>query len=158
MPAMKRRELVMVGAGTALAHGVTTVMGCGAQSGAAKATTPAALLGKQADLRAEVMDAISECLRDGEVCLAQCLRLLGNGDTSMADCSKGVQQMLAVCGAVPALAAADSPRLRALLEVCAAVCEDCEAACRPHVSHHPECAACATSCQRCAAACRAMLS
>ncbi|MGB9340068.1 MAG: Csp1 family four helix bundle copper storage protein [Polyangiales bacterium] len=155
---MKRRELMMVGASTALAHGVTTVMGCGAQGQAAKATTPAALVGKHADQRAEVMVATSECLRDGEVCLAQCLRLLGKGDTSMADCSKGVQQMLAVCGAVPALAAADAPRLRALLEVCAAVCEDCEAACRPHVGHHPECAACAASCLRCAAACRAMLS
>jgi Cys-rich four helix bundle protein (predicted Tat secretion target) len=158
MRAMKRRELVMVGAGTALAHGVTTVMGCRAQGEAVAATTPAALVGDHADLRAEVMAAISECLRDGEVCLAQCLRLLGNGDTSMADCSKGVKQMLAVCGAVPALAAADSPRLRALLEVCAAVCEDCEIACRPHVSHHPECAACAASCKRCATACRAMLS
>ncbi|MGB5547062.1 MAG: hypothetical protein WBM74_10865, partial [Polyangiales bacterium] len=85
---MKRRELMMVGASTALAHGVTTVMGCGAQGQAAKATTPAALVGKHADQRAEVMVATSECLRDGEVCLAQCLRLLGKGDTSMADCSK----------------------------------------------------------------------
>ena len=158
MPGMKRRELIMVGAGTALAHGVTTVTGCRAQGEGAKTTTPAALVGAQADLRAEVMAAISECLRDGEVCLAECLRLLGKGDTSMADCSKGVNQMLAVCGAVPALAAADSPRLRSLLEVCAAVCEDCEAACLPHVGHHPECAACAASCRRCAAACRAMLS
>jgi len=148
----------MVGASTALAHGATTVMGCRAQVEAATATTAATLVGDDANLRAEVMAAISECLRDGEVCLAQCLRLLGNGDTSMADCSKAVQQMLAVCGAVPALAAADSPRLKALLEVCAAVCEDCEAACRPHVGHHPECAACAASCKRCVAACRAMLS
>jgi Cys-rich four helix bundle protein (predicted Tat secretion target) len=149
---------MMVGASTALAHGATTVMGCRAQGEAATATTAATLVGDDANLRAEVMAAISECLRDGEVCLAQCLRLLGNGDTSMADCSKAVQQMLAVCGAVPALAAADSPRLKALLEVCAAVCEDCEAACRPHVGHHPECAACAASCKRCVAACRAMLS
>jgi Cys-rich four helix bundle protein (predicted Tat secretion target) len=155
---MKRRDLMMVGASTALAHGVTAAMGCGAQGKAATTTTAATLVGKDADLRAEVMAAISECLRDGEVCMAQCLRLLGNGNTSMADCSKGVQQMLAVCGAVPTLAAADAPRLRALLEVCAAVCEDCEAACRPHVSHHPECAACGASCLRCAAACRAMLS
>ena len=158
MRGMKRRDLMMIGASTALAHGVTTVMGCRAQGEAAKATTPAALVGSDADLRAEVMDAISECLRDGEVCLAECLRLLGTGSPSMADCSKNVHQMLAVCGAVPTLAAADSPRLRALLEVCAAVCEDCEAACRPHVDHHPECAACAASCRRCAEACRAMLS
>ncbi|MFW2389464.1 MAG: four-helix bundle copper-binding protein [Polyangiales bacterium] len=155
---MKRREMMMVGAGTALAHGVTTVVGCSAQGGADKGTTAAALVGGHADLRAEVMTAISECLRDGEICLAQCLRLLGDGNTSMADCSKGVHQMLAVCGAVPPLAAANSSRLRALLEVCAAVCEDCEAACKPHVKHHPECAACAASCRRCANACRAMLS
>lgn len=158
MRGMKRREWMMVGASTALAHGVTTVVGCSAQGGAAKATTAAALVGSDADLRAEVMASISECLRDGEVCLAECLRLLGDGNTSMADCSKNVNQMLAVCGAVPPLAAADSSRLRALLEVCAAVCEDCEASCRPHIGHHPECAACATSCLRCAAACRAMLS
>ena len=155
---MKRRDVMMVGASTALAHGITTVMGCSAQGEAAKATTPAALVGSDADLRTEVMISISECLRDGEICLAECLRLLGKGDTSMADCSKNVHQMLAVCGAVPTLVAADSPRLRALLEVCASVCEDCEAACKPHVGHHPECAACATSCRRCAAACRAMLS
>jgi Cys-rich four helix bundle protein (predicted Tat secretion target) len=149
---------MMVGASPALAHGVTTVMGCKAESGAAQATGAAALVGEQANLRAEVMEAISDCLRDGEVCMAQCLRLLGNGNTSMADCSKNVHQMLAVCGAVPPLAAADSSRLRELLAVCAAVCEDCEAACRPHVKHHPECAACAESCKRCAAACRAVLS
>lgn len=148
---------MLVGASTALAHGVTTAMGCKAEGAAAKATTPAALVGNDANLRAEVMEAISECLRDGEVCLAQCLRLLGKGNTSMADCSKNVNQMLAVCGAVPTLAAADAPRLRELLAVCAVVCEDCEAACKPHVDHHPECAACAASCKRCAAACRAML-
>jgi len=155
---MKRRELVMVGAGTALAHGVTTVIGCSAQGEAAKGTTAATLVGKDTDLRAEVMAAVNQCLLDAEVCLAHCLRLLGDGNTSMADCAKSVQQMLAVCGAVPPLAAADAPRLRALLSVCAAVCEDCEAACKPHVKHHAECAACAASCRRCADACRAMLS
>ena len=45
-------------------------------------------MGEQANLRAEVMEAISECLRDGEICLAQCLRLLGKGNTSMADCNR----------------------------------------------------------------------
>ena len=155
---MNRREVILVGASTALAHGATTVMGCRAQGEAAQATTPAALVGNDADKRAEVMAAISECLRDGEVCMAQCLRLLGKGNTSMADCSKNVYQMLAICGAVPPVAAADASRLRELLAVCANVCDDCEAACQPHVKHHPECAACAASCKRCAAACRAMLS
>ncbi len=149
---------MMVGASTAIAHGVTTVMGCGAQSDAVAATTPAALTGEDSDLRSALMQAVSDCLRDGEVCLAQCLRLLGTGNPAMAECSKNVNSMLSVCGAVPTLAAADSPHLRSLLQVCAAICDDCEAACRPHAGHHPECAACADSCLRCSAACRALLS
>lgn len=43
--------------------------------------------------------AAAECVRIGEECLQHCLVLLGQGDTSLADCSKTVQQMLAVCRA-----------------------------------------------------------
>ena len=47
----------------------------------------------------------SDCVSKGEICLSHCLELLGTGDKSMAACSKSVNEMLAVCRAVVALAA-----------------------------------------------------
>ena len=94
----------------------------------------------------------SECVSKGEVCLSHCLELLGNGDKSMGACAKSVNEMLAVCGAVLALAAQGAPALSKLAGVCLDVCRRCEAECRKHA--HKPCTDCAAACVACAAECK----
>ena len=53
--------------------------------------------------------AAAHCVEAGQICLAHCIRLLSQGDTSMKDCATGVNQMLALCGALQNLAAQNSP-------------------------------------------------
>ena len=42
--------------------------------------------------------AAAHCVEAGQICLAHCIALLSEGDTSMKDCAAGVNQMLALCG------------------------------------------------------------
>jgi|GEM_PF-426397 len=93
-----------------------------------------------------LVNTIADCIAAGRVCLSHCLRLLGSGDTSMADCSKAVSDMLAICQASESLAAANSKHLKALAKVCIDGCTDCAKACTPHVGHHAECKACKEAC------------
>lgn len=96
----------------------------------------------------------AECRTAGEACLAHCLELLAQGDTTMAACAQNVNQMLAVCDALGRLAAQQSkytPRLAALT---ADLCKDCEAECRKHEKEHAECKACADACAACLKECR----
>jgi Cys-rich four helix bundle protein (predicted Tat secretion target) len=92
--------------------------------------------------------AAAECVRAGEECLHHCVVLLGQGDTSLAECARSVEQMLAVCRAAGPLAYAESKHLKTFAELCADVCGDCETACRKHEAHHPVCKACAETCAR----------
>lgn len=92
--------------------------------------------------------AAAACVQVGEECLQHCLALLADGDESLGDCAKNVQQMLAVCRATGPLVYAGSKHLRAFAAVCAAVCADCETACRKHESHHAICKACAEACAK----------
>jgi Cys-rich four helix bundle protein (predicted Tat secretion target) len=98
--------------------------------------------------------AASQCVLDGQRCLAHCLFLLGNGDDSMADCSKAVNQMLACCTALQSLAAQDSQLLPGMAKVALDACTECEKACKKHNMHAP-CRACMESCAECIKQCRA---
>ncbi len=97
-------------------------------------------------------EAAAECVRIGEECLQHCLVLLAQGDTSLGDCAKSVQQMLAVCRAAGPLVYADSKHLESFAKLCADVCADCETACRKHEAHHAICKQCAEACARTVAA------
>lgn len=90
--------------------------------------------------------AAARCGTVGTVCLKHCIRLTKAGDKSISDCMRAVQAMLPVCSAVGRLASQDAKRLKDLLEVCVAVCNDCEAECRKHEFHHVECKNCAEAC------------
>lgn len=149
----------MVGAGTALAHGVVTVVGCGAQVAQTAHATPVVPTTAPVppDARAALQRAAAECVRAGEVCLTHCLTSLASGNTMMAGCSAKVRQMLPICHAVMQLATTDSEHLVELARICLAVCTECELACRPHASHAPECAACADACRGSIAAARAFI-
>jgi Cys-rich four helix bundle protein (predicted Tat secretion target) len=64
----------------------------------------------------------------------------------MADCSKNVNAMLAVCRAIGTLAQGNSKHLAAAAKLCHDTCSDCAAACKPHIGHHEECKACFEAC------------
>jgi Cys-rich four helix bundle protein (predicted Tat secretion target) len=77
--------------------------------------------------------------------------MLATGDKSMGECAKTTSEMVAVCGALLALAAQGAPSLPKFATVCLEVCRRCEAECRRHA--HPPCKDCAAACAACAAEC-----
>jgi Cys-rich four helix bundle protein (predicted Tat secretion target) len=94
-----------------------------------------------------LVDAMEECVATGKTCLQHCLVLLGDGDTSMKDCAKKVNEMIPVCDAMATLALADSSNLKVLSEACLAVCKDCATACEEHMDKHQECKDCYDACK-----------
>ena len=102
-----------------------------------------------------LIDATGACIAKGEVCLAHCLTLLGDGDKSMAGCAKAVNQMLALCSALQKLAAQNAPQAKALAKVALEGCTECEKECKKHADKHAECKACAESCAECIKQCKA---
>ena len=99
-----------------------------------------------------VLDAASECVQKGQLCVAHCLVLLGQGDTTMVECAQAVSDMLAINQAVAALAAAASRHLKAQLAVAREVCERCKVACDAHADKHATCRDCAEACGKALAA------
>ncbi|MDO4998275.1 MAG: four-helix bundle copper-binding protein [Neisseria sp.] len=97
--------------------------------------------------------ATGHCQAAGNVCLAHCIRLLSQGDTSMKDCATNVNQMLALCGALSNLAAQQSSLVPQLAKVALQACRACAAACKEHAGHHAECKACYESCLACIKEC-----
>jgi Cys-rich four helix bundle protein (predicted Tat secretion target) len=95
----------------------------------------------------------SDCVGKGQVCLSHCLDMLATGDKSMGACSKTVDEMLAVCGAMVSLAAQGAPSVSKFAAVCLDVCRRCEAECRKHAQHTP-CKDCATACAACQVECK----
>ena len=92
-----------------------------------------------------LVGAASDCVSKGQVCLSHCHEMLANGDKSMAACAKTVSELLAVCGALVAVAAQGAPSLPKLAAVAFDVCTRCEAECRKH-AQHPPCKDCAEAC------------
>jgi Cys-rich four helix bundle protein (predicted Tat secretion target) len=101
-----------------------------------------------------VIDHAMDCVKKGEICSQHCIDLVKAGDTTIADCMDTVQQMLASCTAMAKLAAHNSRHLKALMQVCIGICEDCEKECRKHEDKHAECKACANSCADCIKVCK----
>lgn len=169
-----RRELLIAGAGALAAKATAATLACAADpekpAGAgkkadAKGETKADAKGDTkmdehegheghgakappADVKVdpELVNIVADCIAAGRVCLNHCLRMLGTGNTSMAECSRAVSDMLAICEASESLAAAGSKHLKALSAVCITACTDCSKACEPHVGHHDECKACKEAC------------
>ncbi len=102
-----------------------------------------------------LLAATSDCVVKGQACLAHCLVLLGDGDKVMAECAKTVNQTLAMCSALQALAAQQSKLVPAMAKLTREACEICEKECRKH-EKHAECKACADSCAACAKECKAI--
>ena len=104
-----------------------------------------------------LVETAQACVTAGKTCLNHCLILLGEGDTSLKDCARSVNEMVPVCEAMTVLALADSKNLKAMAELCLAVCEDCQSACKEHKDHHAECKDCYEACKSSIAAVKAFL-
>jgi Cys-rich four helix bundle protein (predicted Tat secretion target) len=96
--------------------------------------------------RAAVVAVANECIARGQACLSHCMETFVEGDTTMAECARAVQEMLVTCQAFAQLAANDSVVLKPVAAACVAVCEECEKQCREHGEHQPECRECADAC------------
>jgi len=107
-----------------------------------------------------LIEATAECLRTGRYCMARCTDHLESGSALMADCQRGVMNMLPVVGAmadVAGYASASTEDMKALAKTCAQFCRSCAEACKPHAAHHAECKACEDACRDCAKACDAIV-
>lgn len=104
-------------------------------------------------------DAANECLVKAEECMPHCVRLIDDGDTSLAECLATVIRLRAAVSAMASVAAFDpkpTDSTRALASACAKFCRECEEACKPHYEKHVSCKECGESCARCAKACDAV--
>ncbi len=93
-----------------------------------------------------VLDAVNDCVVKAQQCAAHCLVAYQEGDTTLADCARKVNEMLPICRAFSYQLAANSPYVKALSAVCRQACEDCEKECRVHEDKHVECRECAEAC------------
>lgn len=105
---------------------------------------------------AGLVNSSADCLKTGEVCLAHCIALLGQGGEKMAACAQSVSELLATCDALMKLAAQNSQFTPAMARVTAEVCASCEKQCRKFENQHTDCKACADSCAACLKDCQAI--
>ena len=127
--------------------------GVGVLAAAAAAVQQAHSGGSAGIANRALVGTASDCVSKGQVCLSHCHEMLATGDKSLGACAKSVSELLAVCGALLALAAQGAPSLPKLAAVGFDVCTRCEAECRKHVQH-PPCKDCAEACAACAAQCK----
>ena len=105
---------------------------------------------------AALMAAAADCTGKSQICLSHCLDLLANGEKDMLGCGKAVNETIAMCTALQALAAQDAKGLKAFAKLAETTCLACEKECRKHEDKHKECKDCAESCVACAKECKAI--
>jgi len=128
-------------------------VGLAAVSGSALAQTSHADHHDNAPVNS-LLDAASNCVKVGLVCIDHCQQSFAAGDASLAGCARAVDQMLSMCGTLAKLASVKSSYLPAMAKVTLAACQDCETECRKHADKHAPCKACAEACATCAAECK----
>lgn len=100
----------------------------------------------------DALKAVNSCVVAAQQCGAHCLVAFQEGDTTLADCARKVNEMLPICKAFSYQVAANSPYVKALSAVCREACKDCEDECRKHEDKHVECKDCAEACAQVVAA------
>lgn len=100
----------------------------------------------------DLLGAVNDCVVKAQQCAAHCLVAFQEGDTTLADCARKVNEMLPICKAFSYQLASNSPYVKALSAVCQKACKDCEEECRVHEDKHVECRECAESCAQVVAA------
>ncbi|MDH5720993.1 MAG: four-helix bundle copper-binding protein [Spirochaetia bacterium] len=102
-------------------------------------------------------DAASECVAYAEMCVAHCVELVKNGDTSIAECIATANEVIAACKALSSLANYNSMHIKDFAKACKGLCGHCEYECKKHASRHEACRECAESCARCVEAIKRIL-
>lgn len=97
----------------------------------------------------ELMDYQLECIKMGEICNQHCMHMFQMGDTTLADCSISVQELVAACNVVLKLASFNSSHLNDFIRASIKVCETCEEECKKHAEKHIQCKDCAEACRDC---------
>ena len=100
----------------------------------------------------DALNAVNDCVVKAQQCAAHCLVAFQEGDTTLADCARKVNEMLPICKAFSYQVASNSPYVKTLSAVCRQACKDCEAECRKHEDKHLECKECAEACAQVIAA------
>lgn len=139
---MNRRHLMLQGSASLLA------LACGSALGAAQPHS--------APADVPLIDAAVDCAKAGEICSAHCTTLLEQGDRSIAECQRRVEETVAVCQALASLAAQGSPLVPRMAAVVVDACNACEKECLKH-KEHAVCKACADSCIACARECKRVM-
>lgn len=103
---------------------------------------------------AALADAALKCLKFAEICSAHCIEMLEQGDRTLAECRRRVDETAAICEALASLAIQGSPVTRKLAVLAVDVCRSCEQECRKHEKQHAICKDCADSCVACARECK----
>ena len=146
---MKRRELFAAGA---------AVLAATATRGHAHGFDPDFIesLRRDSNPYGLLVTAAGTCIGRGEICLAFCLSLMGEGRTELAGCAQSVNQMLAVTRALQDLAGQQAPLIAETAAVCLEACEACRQACEPYAAQYAKFRACAEACAECELECRAV--
>lgn len=93
-----------------------------------------------------LIDASIDCVQTGEACLSHCFVLVGQNDTSIANCLKSVAETIAICETFTKLVNLGSKHVNNYAKICQVACDECEKECRKHAKKHRECKDCADAC------------
>ena len=147
---MDRRDL-LAGAGAVLAAAATQQAFAQAQPGEHAHHRH----GKGKNLA--LADSAAKCVTTGEACGNHCITVLEQGDKTIAACARSVNQLIAICTALQAVAAQDGTQLAKLAKVAMDVCKECEDECRKHEKKHQECKDCGDACAACYKECKKLV-
>ncbi len=160
---MNRRDILVLGTSAVAASVTANLIACAEgkspasnaagsdkAAGSSKAAGSAAAghdhAGHGGGANADLAMALAHCEIAGNACLAHCLILLGEGDTSMGGCARAVRDMLAVCAMMSTLVSSGSAFFKDAAALCGKVCGACKLECEKHIDKHPECKACFDGC------------
>jgi Cys-rich four helix bundle protein (predicted Tat secretion target) len=110
------------------------------------------------DPKTTLLGTLADCVAKGTACNAHCQTELAQGAKDFVHCATAVMDMLALVLATQSLVSRQSVNAKKLVDVCAAACRECAAACLEHKAHwahgmHLECKACMEACNACVTAC-----
>ena len=100
-----------------------------------------------------LVTSASNCVTIGEICLNHIHEAVANGDNTLAECARSVNELIAACTALRSLAAQNSSFVPKYAKLTAEVCKSSEAECRKFEKSHTECKACADACAACITEC-----
>lgn len=146
---MNRREL-LIGAGAVLAAGAAGSM---AEAAGGHEHHHHGMGGGYSAL----IDAATECHKVAMACESHCFDTFAKGDTSLAECAREVNEMMALCDATVRSASLNGKQTKNLIKLCMEAGKSCEDECRKHQKKHDICRVAADACAKCVEECKKAL-